>query len=96
MRAMDEATVRHVARLARLELTDDEVRRFAADMSKITDFVSALRKVDVQGAEMTLHPVVNRNQWREDEARPGFRREDAVANAADSEQNFFKVPPVIE
>ncbi|MCC7509050.1 MAG: Asp-tRNA(Asn)/Glu-tRNA(Gln) amidotransferase subunit GatC [Planctomycetes bacterium] len=93
---MDEATVRHVARLARLELTEADVRRFAADMSKITDFVSALREVDVQGAEMTLHPIANRNQWREDEAQPGFKREDAVSNAADSEQNFFKVPPVIE
>lgn len=65
-------------------------------MSRITDFVSALREVDVQGAEMTLHPLANRNQWRQDAAQPGFNRQDAVANAADSEQNFFKVPPVIE
>lgn len=93
---MDEATVRQVARLARLELTDAEAKRFAADMTRITEYVSALGKVDVQGAEMTIHPVAQRNQWRPDSAEPGIGREQAVANAPESEQNFFKVPPVIE
>lgn len=93
---MDEATVRQVARLARLELTDAEAKRFAADMTRITEYVSALGKVDVQGADMTIHPVAQRNQWREDSEAPGIGREQAVANAPESEQNFFKVPPVIE
>ncbi|MBX3460296.1 MAG: Asp-tRNA(Asn)/Glu-tRNA(Gln) amidotransferase subunit GatC [Planctomycetes bacterium] len=93
---MDEATVRHVARLARLELTDAEAKRFAADMTRITEYVSALANVNVQGAEMTVHPVAERNQWRQDEPAPGVGREQAVANAPESEQNFFKVPPVIE
>lgn len=91
---MDETTVRHVARLARLEIPD--VARYAADLAKITQYLSQLAEVDVSGVEMTVHPLPERNQWREDSARPGLTREQAVANAPDSEQNFFKVPPVIE
>jgi aspartyl-tRNA(Asn)/glutamyl-tRNA(Gln) amidotransferase subunit C len=93
---MDEHTVRHVARLARLALSDEDVKRFAGDLSRITEYLSQLAKVDVSGVEMTVHTFGDRNQWREDVARPGFTREQAVANAPESEQNFFKVPPVIE
>lgn len=93
---MDEATVRHVARLARLQLSDADVQRFGADLGSITQYLNQLGEVDVQGVEMTVHPLPERNQWREDAAQPGLTREQAVANAPDSEQNFFKVPPVIE
>jgi aspartyl-tRNA(Asn)/glutamyl-tRNA(Gln) amidotransferase subunit C len=93
---MDEKTVRHVAKLARLSLDDAEVKRFASDMARITEYVSQLQQVDVGDAEMTVHPVSDHNRWREDEPKPCLKREEAVANAPDSEQNFFKVPPVIE
>ena len=93
---MDEKTVRHVANLARLTLAEGEVARFAADLTSITDYISQLAKADTDGVEMTVHPGAIRNVWREDEQQPSLRRDEAVANAPDSEQNFFKVPPVIE
>jgi len=93
---MDEATVRHVAKLARLELSDEEIARFAGDMTAITDYVAQLAKVNVEGVEGTVHPVADRNLWREDKIQPGFTREQAIINAPESEQNFFKVPPAIE
>jgi aspartyl-tRNA(Asn)/glutamyl-tRNA(Gln) amidotransferase subunit C len=93
---MDEQTVRHVATLARLKLSAEEIARMAGEMSAITGYIDQLAKVDVAGVEATVHPVADRNLWREDAAADSFKREDATANAPDSEQNFFKVPPVIE
>ncbi|MBZ0137926.1 MAG: Asp-tRNA(Asn)/Glu-tRNA(Gln) amidotransferase subunit GatC [Planctomycetes bacterium] len=93
---MDEATVRHVAHLARLELSDEEIAKFTGDLTAITDYVAQLAKVSVEGVEGTVHPVADRNLWREDRVIPSFKREDATGNAPDSEQNFFKVPPAIE
>jgi aspartyl-tRNA(Asn)/glutamyl-tRNA(Gln) amidotransferase subunit C len=93
---MDEQTVKYVATLARLSLDERELTRLAADLATITDYLGQLQKVDVEGVPMTVHPAADRNQWRADEAQPGFSREQAVANAPESEQNFFKVPPVIE
>jgi len=93
---MDLKTVQHVAKLARLQLTGAEEQRMAADMARITDHIHALGKVDVKGIEPTVHPVASQNQWRQDAVAPSFTREQATQNAPDSEQNFFKVPPVIE
>ena len=93
---MDLKTVQHVAKLARLQLSDAEAQRMAADMSRITEHIHALGKVDVKGVEPTVHPVEARNQWREDAVAESFTREQATQNAPESEQNFFKVPPVIE
>lgn len=93
---MDEATVRHVAKLARLEISDAEAAKFAGDMTAITDYVAQLGKVNVEGVEGTVHPVSDRNVWREDKIQPSLKREQAAANAPESEQNFFKVPKVVE
>ncbi|MCA8911058.1 MAG: Asp-tRNA(Asn)/Glu-tRNA(Gln) amidotransferase subunit GatC [Planctomycetes bacterium] len=93
---MDEETVRHVMQLARLQLSDAEIARFAGDLSSITDYIAQLSKVDVDGVPATVHPVADRNLWREDEVAPGFKRELATGNAPESEQNFFKVPPAID
>ena len=93
---MDEATVRHVAKLARLEISDEEIVKFAGDMTAITEYVAQLSKVNVDGVEATVHPVADRNLWREDKVAPSLKREQATENAPDSEQNFFKVPKVVD
>ncbi|MCA8915657.1 MAG: Asp-tRNA(Asn)/Glu-tRNA(Gln) amidotransferase subunit GatC [Planctomycetes bacterium] len=93
---MDEQTVQHVAKLARLQLDAAEVARFAGEMSAITGYIDQLSKVNVEGVEATVHPVCDRNLWREDRAQNSLKREEATANAPDSEQNFFRVPPAIE
>lgn len=93
---MDEATVKHVAKLARLKLSDAEIKRFAIEMSAITGYIAQLAKANVEGVQATVHPVADQNLWREDASKPSFKREEATSNAPDAEQNFFKVPPVME
>lgn len=93
---MDERTVRHVARLARLELAEDEIARLAGELSKITGYIENMARLDVHNVEPTVHPVSEDNAWRRDDLRPSLPREVAVNNAPDKEQGFFRVPPVIE
>lgn len=93
---MDEQTVKHIAKLARLKLNEAEIKRFAGEMSAITGYIAQLAKVDVKDVPATVHPVADQNLWREDTAAESLKREQATANAPDSEQSFFKVPPVME
>ncbi len=93
---MDEHSVRHVAKLARLELSDDEVKRMAIELSKITGYIEQLQAVNVAHVQATVHPFHDANVWREDQIKPSLPRDVAVANAPDKEEGFFKVPPVIE
>ncbi len=93
---MDEATVKHVALLARLKLDDSEIAKLAADLSGITEYIDSIKAVDTEGIEITVHSVPQRNTWREDVPRKPFTREQAVQNAPEQEQNFFKVPPVMD
>ena len=93
---MDEATVRHVATLARLKLDDSEIARLAGELSKITGYIDQLGRLDLEKVEPTVHPAAELNVYRDDEPRKSFKRETAIENAPESEQGFFKVPPVIE
>jgi aspartyl-tRNA(Asn)/glutamyl-tRNA(Gln) amidotransferase subunit C len=85
--------VLHVARLARLELTDDEVERFRGQLSAILDAVSKVQELDLSDVPPTSHPLDVVNVWREDEVRPSLPVEEAFANAPDREDDLFKVPP---
>lgn len=93
---MDEHTVRHVAKLARLQLDDGEVKRMAGELAKITAYIEQLQAVNVDHVAPTVHPFFDLNAWREDEVRPSFTRAEAVSNAPEQEEGFFRVPPVIE
>ncbi len=93
---MDEHTVRHVAKLARLEFSDDEIKRMVGELSKITGHIAELAKFNVAHVQPTVHPFYDANVWRDDVVVPSFPRDVAVSNAPDKEEGFFKVPPVIE
>ncbi len=93
---MDEHTVRHVAKLARLEFTDEEIKRMVGELSKITGHIAELAKFNVAHVAPTVHPFYDTNVWRDDVIVPSFPRDVAVSNAPDKEEGFFKVPPVIE
>lgn len=88
--------VRHVARLARLALSDDELVRMRAEMSAILDYMDKLRSLDTAGVEPTSHAVPLRNVMREDEPVPSQPREDMLANAPDRDGDTFRVPRIIE
>ena len=94
--AISEDEVRHVARLARLTLTDDEVARFGEQLSAILEAVSKVAEVDLSDVPPTAHPLDLVNVWREDEPGPSLPRTEALANAPETEGGFFKVPPTRE
>ncbi len=86
--------VLHVARLARLALTEEEVERFRDQLSAILEAVGKVSELDLEGVPPTSHPLDLVNVFAEDEPRPSLSLEDALANAPDPERGFFGVPPV--
>lgn len=93
---IDEQQVRHVAHLARLKLSDDEVSRFSRDLSDILDYVDQLNRLDTEGVEPTAHPLPVRNVLRPDQVRESIDPEQAVGNAPQREGTFFRVPKVLD
>lgn len=88
--------VLHVANLARLRLTDEEVETYTKQLSDILEFAGKLNELDTENVEPTSHSFKVVNVMREDEERPSVSREDALRNAPDSEDGQIKVPAVLE
>jgi aspartyl-tRNA(Asn)/glutamyl-tRNA(Gln) amidotransferase subunit C len=84
--------VLHVARLARLELTDDEVGRFGGELSKITDWIDKIGELELDDVRPTSHVIEVENVLRADEPRPSLPRETALASAPDLDADGFRVP----
>jgi aspartyl-tRNA(Asn)/glutamyl-tRNA(Gln) amidotransferase subunit C len=91
--AITRDEVLHVARLARLELTDDEIDRFTDQLNAILEAVAKVSELDLSDVEPTAHPLDLVNVWAEDEPRPSLAVDEALANAPDRHDGFFKVPP---
>jgi len=85
--------VLHVARLARLELSEEEVARFQEQLAEILDAVGKVRELDLADVPPTSHPLAVVNVMAEDEPHTSLSVEDALANAPDSDDNMFRVPP---
>jgi len=85
--------VLHVARLARLELSDDEVAKFQEQLSDILEAVSKVSELDLSDVPPTAHPLEIANAWDEDEPRPCLPLEDVFANAPDRDDDHFRTPP---
>jgi aspartyl-tRNA(Asn)/glutamyl-tRNA(Gln) amidotransferase subunit C len=93
---IDQAHVRHIARLSRLKLSEDEVALFANQLARIVEYVEQLREVDTEGVEPMAHPLPVTNVAREDEPHVPLDNDAALANAPQRADGFFKVPPVLE
>ena len=91
--AITKDEVLHVARLARLELTDEEIDRFTEQLSAILEAVDKVSELDLSDVEPTAHPLDLVNVWADDEPRPSLAVDESLANAPDRDGNFFKVPP---
>jgi aspartyl-tRNA(Asn)/glutamyl-tRNA(Gln) amidotransferase subunit C len=85
--------VLYVARLARLELSDDEVAKFQEQLSDILEAVSKVSELDLTGVPPTAHPLEIANAWAEDEPHECLSLDDVFANAPEREDDHFKVPP---
>ena len=88
--------VAHVARLARLALTEAELETMREQLNAILAHIDALKAVDTTGVEPTSHAVPQFNVMREDEPRPCFPVEEMLASAPDRDGDFFRVPRIIE
>jgi aspartyl-tRNA(Asn)/glutamyl-tRNA(Gln) amidotransferase subunit C len=84
--------VLHVARLARLELTDDEQARMAEELSKVLDYMETIGELDLADVEPTSHVVAVENALRADEPRPSLPQDVALASAPDAADGGFRVP----
>ena len=89
---LDRAQVLHVARLARLELTDVEVDRMAAELSKVLDHIEKIRELDLEGVPPTSHVVDVVNALRADEPQPSLPVEVALESAPEPLAGGFGVP----
>ena len=90
--AISRDEVVHVARLARLALTEEELDRFAGQLDAILEAVGKVSELDLSGVEPTLHPLELSNVWAEDAPQPSLPVEDALANAPEVEDDAFRVP----
>lgn len=88
--------VEHVATLARLKLDEEEISTFTGQMDAILSYVDTLSQLNTDGIIPTSHAVPMENAFRADETRPSLGTENALANAPERADGFFKVPKVIE
>jgi aspartyl-tRNA(Asn)/glutamyl-tRNA(Gln) amidotransferase subunit C len=91
--AITREEVLHVAKLARLELTDDEVERLTLELGAILEAVGKVAELDLEGVPPTSHPLSLANAWRDDEPHESLGLDEVFANAPQRESDLFRVPP---
>lgn len=94
--SIDRKTVEHVAKLARLEMSAEELARYEQQLGAILGYIEQLRELDVAGAEPMAHAGGFTNVFRADEPRPGLSNEDALRNAPEKAGPYFVVPRILE
>jgi aspartyl-tRNA(Asn)/glutamyl-tRNA(Gln) amidotransferase subunit C len=87
--------VEHIAELARLTFNDKELESFTHQLNQILDYMEKLNELDTENVEPLSHPVEGNNIFRDDELKPSVPTEEALKNAPDKDEQFFKVPKVI-
>jgi aspartyl-tRNA(Asn)/glutamyl-tRNA(Gln) amidotransferase subunit C len=88
--------VEHVAKLARLAITEEEKATFSEQLSSILTYVEQLNQLDTSKVEPTSHVLSMQNVFREDRVKDSLPREEILAGAPDASEEFFRVPRIIE
>ena len=94
--AIDRKTVENVAKLARLQLSGEELAAYEKQLGAILDYIAKLETLDVAGLEPLVHPAEASNVFRDDFVRPCLPRPAALQNAPERNDDFFIVPTVVE
>ena len=94
--SVDTATVRHIARLARIAMSDAELERLVPELNNILGWVEQLAEVDTDGVEPLTAVIANELRLRDDVVNDGNVRDEVLKNAPDAQHGFFAVPKVIE
>lgn len=87
--------VEHIAELARLSFEENELESFTSELNEILNYVEKLQELNTENVEPLSHPIEGHNVFREDKLMPSISTEDALRNAPDKDDKFFKVPKVI-
>lgn len=95
MASLSRDEVAHVARLARLELTDEQIDVFTPQLAAILEHAADVEALDLTGVEPTSHPYPLQNVWRPDVARDAGIRDAVLDQAPATEDGMFRVPPVL-
>jgi aspartyl-tRNA(Asn)/glutamyl-tRNA(Gln) amidotransferase subunit C len=93
---LTRADVEHVARLARLALTDDEIERLTGDLAAVLAHAADVASLDLDGVPPTAHPLPLRNVLRADVVRPSLDRDEVLASAPAAEDGRFRVPRILD
>ena len=88
--------VEHVAKLARLAITEEEKAIFSEQLSSILTYVEQLNRLDTSKVEPTSHVISMQNVFREDRVKDSLPREEVLAGAPEASEEFFRVPRIIE
>lgn len=88
--------VKHVANLARLAVTDEEVEMFTKQLGDIINYAELLNELDTENVEPTTHVLDLKNVMRKDEPKEWIKKEDALKNAPDQKDGQFRVPSILE
>lgn len=96
MPEVHQIDIKHVARLARLRLTDEEAGRYEAQLDGILSYIDTLTRYNLDGVEPTAHAIPVYDVLRADEPRPGFTQDQALANAPKRLADQIQIPKVIE
>ncbi|MDQ3985610.1 MAG: Asp-tRNA(Asn)/Glu-tRNA(Gln) amidotransferase subunit GatC [Actinomycetota bacterium] len=94
--SIDRKAVDHVARLARLDLSEAERDKMSAELAHILEHAEKIQSLDLDGVEPTAHAVELKNVLRDDEVHPSLLPEDALKNAPEVEDGRFRVPRIVE
>ena len=88
--------VRHIAKLARLQLDEQELALYTDQLGRILGFFDQLAQIDTEGVPVTAHPLPVTNAFRDDVVRPSLPLEKVLANAPQREGDAFRVPKILE
>lgn len=94
--SVTEKDVQYIANLAKLQVTEEEAKSYAKDMSSILGYMELLNEVDTSNIEPLEHVIDLDSRFRKDEAKSPLSHEDALKNAPDADSDYFRVPKVIE
>lgn len=94
--SVSEKEVRYVANLARLQLSEEDVKNLAGDMNKILGYMDLLNEIDTSNVAPLEHVIEMDSRLRTDVEKPTITHEEALKNAPDADSDYFRVPKVIE
>ena len=93
---LDETTVRHIAHLARLAISDTELSQYAGQLAQVLAYMERLKELDTSDVLPLDHPAISADALREDQVVPSLSTEHALRNAPDRQGTLFRVPRVLE